>query len=275
MTDINKLHVQSPHNWWEDVLSQAYWPVVELALTVGKYQKNQFRGCALHTRSKTSEVDLVTAVDEASDHMVVSAIKALFPNDTILSEESGLLDNHSGRQWIVDPLDGTTNFASGLPVFAVSIALWQDAAPIFGVVYAPILDDLAVAEYEKGSFLNNVKCVISTKTELNQCILGTGFPYDRATARNCNALNASRLIPKVRGLRRMGAAAYDLTLVAAGHLDAFWELRLSKWDIAAGKLMITESGGQFNETVKNGLYTVVTGNRTLVNQIISLVDLEN
>lgn len=261
--------------WWEAHIDAAFWPVVCIALSVGKFQAEHFRNHPLSLETKTTTADLVTEIDKASDQRIVTALQQLFPEDAILSEEGGLTVSAPGRLWIVDPLDGTTNYASGLPIFAVSIALWQDGTPIFGVVYTPMVGDLAVGERGKGAYLNNRRCSLSQKSDLSQCVLGTGFPYDRRTARNCNAENAARIIPKVRGIRRMGAAAYDLTLVAAGHLDAFWELRLSIWDIAAAKLFLLEAGATYHERIDKGLHTIVVGNASLVNQIEALTDLEN
>ncbi len=270
---MNTSNLTTP--WWHSVLESEFWPVIDLALEVGNFQSEHFRCLNLTTETKSSGVDLVTEVDRTSDQRIVQVLRQLFPEDAILSEEGGQIQSTSRRLWIVDPLDGTTNFASGLPVFAVSIALWENGQPQFGVIFSPIIGDLAVSQIFKGAYLNGNRCSISTKETLNTCVVATGFPYDRATARNSNAENAARIIPKVRGLRRMGAAAYDLMLVAAGHLDAFWELRLSLWDIAAAKLMILESGGVFYEQESDGLYNIIVGNRSLVTQINTYVDLEN
>lgn len=261
--------------WWADKVSPEYLPLVTLALEVGKYQLEQFRKPSLAVETKSSAQDLVTAVDKACDAMIVKRLNVLFPEDLVLSEEGNHTLATDKRQWIVDPLDGTTNFASGLPIFAISIALWHRSVPIFGLVFVPMLNELAVAERNLGAYLNNQRLQVSQETDLGACVLGTGFPYDRKTARNCNAQNMATLIPQVRGIRRMGAAAYDLTLVAAGYLDGFWELRLSIWDIAAAKLFLMEAGATWYETQAGGLYNIICGNQNLVTQIKNLVDLEN
>lgn len=261
--------------WWQTRVDHVYWPMIELALKVGQIQAEAFRSAHLHIDTKSSGVDLVTEVDLASDKEIRQTITALFPQDSLLTEESGMALNSSKRLWIVDPLDGTTNYASGLPIFAVSIALWVDQKPEFGVVYLPILGELCVGQSGRGAFLNDMQCRISQKMQLNTCVFATGFPYDRATAQNNNSQNMTYMIPKVRGIRRMGAAAYDLTLVAAGVLDGFWELRLSLWDLAAAKLFLLEAGATIYEQVENNQYSLLVGNEHLVNHLKPHIDLSS
>lgn len=273
---------------WQKTISPEYWAVIELAERVGQFQKEQFRTSDLEIATKSTQADLVTRVDLACDQMISEALAGLFPQDDRMAEESGesfgeLQGNAKATvekdlvraTWIIDPLDGTTNFAVGLPIFAVSIARYRGEVPLFGVVYVPMVGDLFYAEAGKGSYMNGCRCTASEQTVMRQSVLATGFPYDRATARNCNAENMAKMIPRVRGVRRMGAAAYDLCLVAAGVFDAFWELRLAPWDFAAARLMIEEAGGVFNFTTEGQQSNVVCGSAAIVAEIESIVDMEN
>lgn len=253
----------------------SYIPVIDLAREVGAYQKDFFRNPDLDISSKSTSVDMVTEVDLHCDSLIVDALRKWYPEDNILSEEQGVNKGSNDFTWIIDPLDGTTNYSVGHPIFAVSIARWKNQQPIFGVVYVPMLDEMYVSEHGKGAFLNGRRLTGSKGNVLGQAVLGTGFPYDRATAANNNSENVALMIPKVKGIRRLGAAAYDLCLVAAGVLDAYWELRLGKWDLAAGMLMVLETGGKFYFKESAGKYNVVCGDPKLCNEIFDLVDLEN
>lgn len=191
------------------------------------------------------EVDLVTEVDEASERLIVDRIHAHFPDHQILGEESGTGNSPksgSGYRWIIDPLDGTTNFAHGYPFFCVSIGVELDGVAQLGVVYTPILDELFVAELGAGAFLNGRRMVVSSTDRLIRSLLATGFNYDRALAR-ANLPNWERLIDQTQALRRDGSSALNLCYVAAGRFDGYWEIGLKPWDAAAGTLMVREAGG--------------------------------
>ena len=261
-------------------MSAMYHPIIALAQEAGGWQKEKFRSKHLSIETKSTSVDLVTEVDLACDRGIVSRIKELFPNDDILSEEQGMQNKvyekeGSGYCWIIDPLDGTTNYSIGHPIFAVSIARWYEDTPVFGVVYLPMLDELYYAEKDCGAYQNHEKMQASQRDKLVESVVATGFPYDRATAKNNNSKNIEKMIPLVKGVRRLGAAAYDLCLVAAGIYDAYWELRLSKWDLAAGYLMILESGGECTFTVENDKYNVVAGAPELCRRIQSICNMTN
>lgn len=256
-------------------LDTCYEQVIELAKEIGLYQKSFFRSKAFSVATKSSSVDMVTEVDVACDQKIVKAIQKWFPDDAILSEEQGYKEGTSAYTWIVDPLDGTTNFSIGLPIFAVSIARWQGETPEFGVVYVPMLDELFVAQSGRGAYHNGQKIKASNKKHLAQSVLATGFPYDRATAANNNSENIQKMIPLVKGIRRMGAAAYDLCLVGAGIFDGFWELRLGKWDLAAAKLVILEAGGVFYAHEDKGKYNVLCGSPEICAAIDEVVNLNN
>ncbi len=270
--------MSSSNSFLNKVISSEYIEVVQLSKVAGEIQRESFRTNSFKIKTKSSAVDLVTEVDMKCDRFIVEQLKRLFPEDQILSEEQGLYipsGEKSAYKWIIDPLDGTTNFSIGHPIFAVSIARWYENEPVFGVVYVPMLDELFYAEKGQGAYHNLEKIKSSDCNQLNQAVIGTGFPYDRATARNNNSENIQKMIPLIKGVRRLGAAAYDLCLVAMGILDAFWELRLAQWDLAAGMLIIKEAGGTFYYEEEAQKYNVIAGNADLVSTIKDIVDLEN
>lgn len=239
---------------------------VSWAREAGAFQKERF-GTSLTIERKSSQTDLVTEVDKGSEQMILSNINRTCPDHAILAEETGRQAGNSDYCWIVDPLDGTTNYAQGLPIFAVSIALQYKDAPVLGVVYAPMTDQLYTAVLGEGAFLNGRPIHVSCKEKLIESVVATGFPYDSASHPDNNANYASHLIPKLRGLRRMGAAAYDLCQVASGTLDGYWELGLAPWDVAAGTLIVTEAGGVVQPWAGKRGNAVVAGNSRLVHQI--------
>lgn len=242
------------------------------AREVGEIQRENFKKESLKISTKSTGVDLVTEVDELSEKYILSAIKENYPLHGILSEEAGKADTESDYLWVVDPLDGTTNYAQGLPIFAISIALKYKDKTVLGVVYSPIVDQMFEALREKGAYLNGEKINVGNKKDLDRCVLATGFPYDRATNNDNNANYAAHFVPKVRGIRRMGAAAYDLANVAAGVLDGYWELDLSPWDVAAGQLIIEEAGGKIVFLKEKRGISLVTGNESICQRILDELD---
>jgi myo-inositol-1(or 4)-monophosphatase len=211
-----------------------------------------------HTvRHKSTAIDLVTEADLASERLIVEAIRAQFPNDAILSEE-GLGDlqrvpDETHRLWIVDPLDGTVNYAHGYPVWGVSLALAQGGRVVTCASYDPLLDEIFWAERGRGAWSNGEPIHVSAATRLGDALVATGFSYQRATlvdsstprrnAPGSNLAEFGAVMPRVQGVRRAGAAILDLAHVAAGRLDAYWEMYLQPWDWAAGSLLVEESGG--------------------------------
>ncbi len=227
------------------------------ALAAGKIQMAHF-GHTVKVHTKATSIDLVTSVDEESDRTITALLLDAFPDDRIVSEES-CQEPESGhfnlcRAWVVDPLDGTTNYAHGFPQFAVSIAYFgEDCQPELGVVYDPFKKEMFYALRGRGAFLNEQPIHVSQTQRLSQALLATGFPYDLADTDNNNISHFQRILPHCHGVRRPGAAALDLTYLACGRLDAFWELRLSPWDIAAGALIIEEAGGRVTDLDGNPL----------------------
>ena len=193
---------------------------------------------------KGGPTDLVTEMDGRAEGLIVDALRHAFPDDAILAEERGSEPGRSRRRWIIDPLDGTTNYAHGMPVFGVSIALEMDGRVAVGVVFDPCRDELFTAERGRGAFVNERRLAVSATPTLNLSLLATGFPYNvRETAEN-NLLQYATFAVRSQGVRRMGSAVTDLAYVAAGRYDGFWELRLGPWDAAAGCLMVEEAGGR-------------------------------
>jgi myo-inositol-1(or 4)-monophosphatase len=200
---------------------------------------------------KHTAVDLVTEYDRRAEAHVVAALQQAFPDDDIVAEEGGGQAGASGLRWLVDPLDGTTNFAHGLPFFCVSIAVEDASGPLIGVVEAPALGWQFFGARGEGAFLwqrdvslEPRRLGVSSVETLATSLLATGFPYDTATSTRNNLVEWARIYPRTQGLRRVGAAALDLCMVAAGWLDGYWELKIKPWDVAAGALFVVEAGGR-------------------------------
>ncbi|ACH38528.1 histidinol-phosphate phosphatase, putative [Citrifermentans bemidjiense Bem] len=197
-----------------------------------------------HTLSYKGEVDLVTEVDRACEELIVNRISGVFPGHSFLAEENQYPEGDPGLRWIVDPLDGTTNYAHGFPWFCVSIAFEKEGEILAGVVYHCMMDELFSAAKGEGAFLNGRRILVSQRAPLRQSLIATGFPYDIARDNENNFENFIELQLAARGVRRAGAAALDLACVAAGRLDGYWECKLKPWDVAAGTLLVQEAGGK-------------------------------
>ncbi len=191
------------------------------------------------------EVDLVTQVDLALETMIEEAIHDRFPDHSVLGEEG---EEEEAREaeytWLVDPLDGTTNYVHGYPVFCVSVALVHGRDVVTGVVYDPLREELFYAEKGGGASLNDRSIAVSSTERLISSLLSTGFPYQRATLADNNLAQFNKLITRIQGVRRSGSVALDLAHVAAGRLDGHWELHVKPWDTAAGGLLVKEAGGR-------------------------------
>jgi len=196
--------------------------------------------------TKQTITDLVTDADRASEAWLVSQIKERYPDHLILGEEGGgntTTPYADGYVWVIDPLDGTVNYAHKLPIFAVSIGLMKDGEAYLGVIYIPMLDELFCAIKGGGATRNGEKIKISDRQILQNSVIATGFPYDKHLSERNNIENFGRFLKKIRGIRRMGAASVDLAYVASGALDGYWEEKLKPWDIVAGGIIVKEAGG--------------------------------
>jgi myo-inositol-1(or 4)-monophosphatase len=192
-------------------------------------------------------VDLVTHFDRKSQEMIFRRLSAAFPGHGFLAEEGLSLPGTSDCRWIIDPIDGTTNFAHTFPVFCVSIALEQKGVVAVGVIYDPMRDELFEAVRGRGAFLNGARVRVSEIPELGKALLATGFPYDVRTSSFNNVREFNAFIVRAQAIRRCGSAALDLCYVACGRFDGFWELKLKPWDVAAGALIVEEAGGRVSD----------------------------
>lgn len=250
-----------------DILRHA----IDWAMDAGRIQRSKFRSSNLQMETKSSVHDMVTEVDKACEALLIERISSRYPDHNILGEESGehCANPNAEWEWVVDPLDGTNNYSQGLPIFCVSIGVRYQGETVVGVVYVPFLDELFSAVRGEGASWNGRNIHVSRKTNLDECVLGSGFPYDKGTNPINNIDNASSIIPHVRGFRRMGSAAYDLCCVAAGLLDGYWELDLKPWDACAGSLIVEEAGGVIKPFRNDRHISIVAGNRTIIEQIYS------
>lgn len=232
----------------------------------------QLEGLAdiLTVNRKSSEYDLVTNIDTRSEQELIKRIKEAYPDHAILSEESGLSGKVTEYLWIIDPLDGTVNYAHRYPVFCISLALQYHGEVVLGVVYAPALRELFEAVKGHGAYLNGVKMQVGKVNELSKAILATGFPYDKANDPENNLNYFNHLVPRINGIRRTGSAAYDLCNVAAGRFNGYWEFKMNRWDIAAGVLMVKEAGGEVVHLPSKKGIGLIAGN----NKICKLIHQE-
>jgi myo-inositol-1(or 4)-monophosphatase len=192
------------------------------------------------------EADLVTVADRKSEALIRDRLRQRWPTHDILGEEGGLQDTGSDYRWYVDPLDGTTNFAHGFPVFCVSMGLEYKGKRIAGVVYDPTRDELFAAEQGSGAYLNRQRIHVSETANLAECLVATGFPSHKRH-KNPNIFFYHQITLHTHGVRRAGSAALDLCCVASGRFDGFWEFNLNPWDTAAGVLMVQEAGGKVTD----------------------------
>ena len=220
----------------------------EAAIEAGRYIKKRLGN--IDRIDYKSAFNIVTDVDQSSEKLIVERIKKTFPDDSLVAEEgSGAGQEPSKRCWFIDPLDGTTNFTHSYPFFAVSIGFAHADEMVVGVVYNPVSEEMFVAVKGQGAFLNDSPLRVSTVADIEASLLATGFPADTATAKFNNLEIFQELTNKTHGVRRDGSAALDLCYVASGRLDAFWEMKLSPWDVAAGSLIVEEAGGKVTNLV--------------------------
>jgi myo-inositol-1(or 4)-monophosphatase len=214
----------------------------EAARAAGAYLMDRFHGS--FTVARKGEIDLVTEVDLAAENLIVSRLTAAFPDHAILAEEMHATTARGACTWIIDPLDGTTNYAHGFPVFSVSIGLEIDGAVEWGIVYNPNLKEVFIARRGGGAYLNGAPIRVSETGKLSASLLATGFPYDIRTSPMNNLGNFREFALRAQGIRRAGSAALDLCYLAAGRFDGYWEFKLNPWDCSAGYLMVREAGGK-------------------------------
>jgi myo-inositol-1(or 4)-monophosphatase len=220
---------------------------IEAALEAGKFLKQSVGNIKTVETKLGQETNLVTEIDKKSEELIIGMIRKKYPDHDFLAEESGSHDQKSEYRWIIDPLDGTLNFTHGVPLFSVSIAVEHRGEIIAGVVYEPNLGELFTAEKGKGAFLNRKPIRVSKVDRLIESMLVTGFPYTIRDNPDNAVQHFVNMLMKAQGIRRLGSAAVDLSYVACGRFEGFWEVSLSPWDMAAGVLLVQEAGGQFTD----------------------------
>ncbi len=256
----------------EDNLDIILQTAIRLAREAGAVQLEYFRRPNLKSDTKQNSFDVVTEADKASEAIILGGIHDAFPTHSILSEEAGDEgDEKAEWRWVVDPLDGTTNFNAGLPIFTVSIAVQHWGKTVVGVVYAPYLNELFTAAEGRGAFLNGKAISVRRNTDLSTMVVATGMPYDRATNPDNNLDNIVNVCLKVRGTRRLASAALDLCYTAAGFFDAYWELNLCPWDCAAGLLIVQEAGGETAYIRTNRNHSVIAGSKEALSTFRPLI----
>ena len=216
---------------------------VDAARAAGRLLRDELSG-ARRIAFKGSPTNLVTEMDQRAEALILERLRGAFPDDAILAEEQGAASGRSDRRWLVDPLDGTTNYAHGLPIFGVSIALEVARRLVLGVVYDPSRDELFVGERGAGATLNDAAIRVSTAATVGESLLVTGFPYNIRETADTNLAEYAAFSVRARAVRRLGSAVIDLAYVACGRFDAYWELRLGAWDVAAGAVLVAEAGGR-------------------------------
>lgn len=214
----------------------------------GRIQKRSFH--ATHTVTFKAETDLVTEIDHACERAVARVLRNAFPDHDLLLEETRVPQTGSPYQWVVDPLDGTTNYAHRYPHFCCSIGLRHLGNTVLGAVFDPYRNELFTAIRGRGAYLNGIRIRVSSQTRLIRCLVATGFPYDLRTAEDDNLEPFCRVVPEVQSIRRSGCAALDLCYLASGRLDGYWAVKLAPWDAAAGVLAVREAGGRVTD--RNG-----------------------
>ncbi len=229
---------------------------------------------SIQVRSKRVN-DFVTQIDQAAEQAIIDVVRKAYPDHGILAEESGSSAGEAETVWIIDPLDGTTNFIHGFPQYAVSIALKHRHQITQAVVYDPTNNEMFTASRGSGAYLNDRRIRVSKRSRLAETLIGTGFPFRDMTGLEEYLAMFREVMPKVAGIRRAGAAALDLAYVAAARLDGFWELGLAPWDMAAGTLLIQEAGGLVGDLQGEQTYMesgrIVGGNPKVFSQLLQLL----
>ncbi len=229
----------------------------------------------LLTVQSKSPNDFVTEVDRAAEQAIIEVLRDAFPGHAILAEESGESGPESEYTWIIDPLDGTTNFIHGMPQYAVSIAQTKNGVLEHAVVYDPNTNEMFTASRGAGAFLNDRRIRVSRRTRLNEALIGTGFPFRQFDHVDAYLAMFKELTQKTAGIRRPGAASLDLAYVAAGRFDGFWEMGLSPWDMAAGVLLIQEAGGLVSDLSGEANYltsgNLVAGTPKIFGQLLPII----
>lgn len=233
--------------------------VVKIVEKVGAFQLEAKKNQSFSVETKGDDIDYVTDIDRQSEDMIVGMIHDLYPSHSILAEETGVQDKSSDYTWVIDPIDGTTNFVHNYPLHCISIGLKYKNVRVLGLVDLPAVQMRFTAIKDEGAYLNGQAIHVSKTKTLLRSIIATGFPYFRKE-NNINLPVFNRIVNEVSGIRRSGSAAVDCCFTAAGMVDGYWEYALNEWDICAGLLIIEEAGGVFTETVEGDIPLLIAGN---------------
>jgi len=221
------------------------------------------------------DINIVTEADQESERKIISIIQDTYPTHRIVAEETGDTGFSSPYKWIIDPLDGTTNYAHGYPCFCVSIAIEYEGEIVCGIIYDPVREELFAAQKGKGSHLNGTPIKVSDEEKLNTSLLCTGFPYDVREDMDSNIHHFRNFLMNAQAVRRDGSAALDLCYTASGRFDGFWEQKLHPWDVAAGSLIVSEAGGKVTsycgETFSIYGTEIVASNGIIHNQMLDVL----
>ncbi len=244
-----------------------YSTAQQAAIEAGKILMENYGKVAQSDIRNKSSVDFLSYVDETSEKKIIKILKTAFPDHSILAEEGGEEKSTSDYRWIIDPLDGTTNYLHSIPVFAVSIALEFKNKSLFGLIYDPVHNETFHASKGKGAYLNANKIQVSTRPDLTGAFIATGFPFKKKQLIDKYLNVFKNIFEHCIGKRRLGAAALDLAYVACGRFDGFWEIGLQPWDMAAGKIIIEEAGGKITD-FWGGLHfkgsaNIIAGNKNI------------
>ena len=233
-----------PQNGQEQQEKAIFNAAIEAAHIGGEVLLTHLSRVQMYEVERKAQFDFATQVDHASEKAIVDFIRSKFPTHKILAEEGGEIDGAGIYKWVIDPLDGTTNYIHGVRMFGVSIAVMRGRQPVVGVVYDPIRGETFAAARDHGAYLNGAPIEVSARTTMADCLLATGFPFRKKELIDPYLESFRRFFMKASDVRRMGSASIDLAYLAAGRFDGFWELNLSRWDIAAGIVLVQEAGGE-------------------------------
>ncbi|MFD2707181.1 inositol monophosphatase family protein [Salibacterium lacus] len=237
---------------WKEMLELAE----KWALEAGKEQTARAEK-PMEMSSKSAAIDLVTEMDVWTESFLTENIRRHYPDHLMKTEESGAYEGNSPYEWVIDPIDGTVNYARGLPFYCISIGIRYEGETVAGLVYAPKLDEMFEAVKGEGAWLNGNRIHISETKRLDEAVVGSGFPYDKGTTEDNNLPHVQQVVPRLGGFRRTGSAALDLCYVACARLDASWEIKLHDWDVEAGLLLVREAGGRTKVSEEEkGLYAL-------------------
>ena len=237
---------------------------------VSKFQLDSLENKTFKIEEKKTAVDMVTEIDKKSEDMIIGFINKNYPEHSILSEETGFYEGNE-YEWVIDPIDGTTNYIHGYPFHCISIGLKHNGETILGLVVAPQLNVKFYAIKGEGSFKNGKKLKVSDESIMNKCVIVTGFPYERATE-NPNVIPFNNVVNKVAGIRRSGSAALDLCYVASGNLDAYWEYNIKEWDACAGELILKEAGGTSQRIIQGKHTLFLFGNGKIDKELLNIIN---